>query len=501
MNLTTRPAQAFRAAALIGACLLLTVTNALGRTVFPVYGTDKDPRHQDECPGDSYLMGVKGNVGAWLDNISVVCGTFEPDGSTAYSSEFPPRGGSGGGFRSVACAPGEVVTVADFFRTEDYNILGVQLLCSKPKSPVFGAVPRLIGNGDYTGNPPRSICPSGEYAKGLVIGAKNYVTGLSLICDCAPGLAWRERYQDDKVCVPPAERFRQADGTCRSGYVWIGVGPQPNQCVTPAERTAAAAAAAPPPKPTDVFSEDAKDFHGTWRTVARGVTYEVVLRVSGTRVSGVYTAPGASGTITGAVKNYAGMVKLDYVWNSDAGGGSEGYWKVTTDGRLLGGYTVREPGKTKDTYYRWEGSRITRDAGEAAAQAAADRVPTGKTVEQCAVAYQRNEARCLQTPFNYRQVCTAEIMQIFAACQGLAAQAAARGGNQAAGRQAQVILPVEVYDAAGGGGAKTGDLAAGATVTIVAEPGDDWFEVAGDAVPGGRGFVYSGDSYRSLKAK
>ncbi|MEQ1929871.1 MAG: hypothetical protein ABL957_04960 [Parvularculaceae bacterium] len=497
MNLTTSHGRAFRAAALIGACLLLTVTNALGRTVFPVYGTDKDPRHQDECPGDSYLMGVKGNVGAWLDNISVVCGTFEPDGSTAYSSEFPPRGGGGGGFKSTACAPGEVVTVADFFRTEDYNILGVQLLCKKPQSPDFGAVPRLMGNGDYSGNPPRSMCPSGEYAKGLVIGAKNYVTGLSLVCDCAPGLAWRERYQDDKVCVPPTERFRQADGTCRSGYVWIGVGPQPNQCVTPAERTAASAAAAPK-KSADVFSEDAKDFHGTWTTVSRGVTYEVVLRVSGTRVSGVYTSPGRpGGTITGAAKNYAGMVKLDYVWNSDAGGGSEGNWKVTTDGRLLGGFTVREPGKTKPVYYRWEGSRITRDAGEAAALAAADRNPAGKSAEQCAAARQRNEARCLQMPLNYRPVCTAETAGIFAACQGLAAQAAAGGGKQA--RQARVILPVEVYDAAGGAGAKIGDLAAGIIVRIVSGPSDDWFEVAGDAVPNKHGFVYNGESYRSLK--
>ena len=149
-------------------------------------------------------------------------------------------------------------------------------------------------------------------------------------------------------------------------------------------------------------------------------------------------------------------------------------------------------------------------AVQAAAEVAADRDPRGKNAEQCAAARQRNEARCRQFDTPGMLGCNAEAAQLWNACNGLAAQAAAGGAVQApgggqagappaGGRLARVILPVEVFDAANGVGKVTGDLAAGAVVTIVAEPGNDWFEVAGDAVPGGRGFVYSGESYRSLK--
>jgi uncharacterized protein YkwD len=67
------------------------------------------------------------------------------------------------------------------------------------------------------------------------------------------------------------------------------------------------------------------------------------------------------------------------------------------------------------------------------------------------------------------------------------------------GKLARVIKPVEVFDAPGGNGNKIGDLGFGSIVTIAADAGDDWFEVTGNDVPGGRGFVYSGVDYRSLR--
>ena len=60
-------------------------------------------------------------------------------------------------------------------------------------------------------------------------------------------MVWRERFDGDTVCVKPEERYRLADGTCRSGYVWRNSYNGDNVCVTPAQRDASKAAAANKP--------------------------------------------------------------------------------------------------------------------------------------------------------------------------------------------------------------------------------------------------------------
>lgn len=59
-----------------------------------------------------------------------------------------------------------------------------------------------------------------------------------------------------------------------------------------------------------------------------------------------------------------------------------------------------------------------------------------------------------------------------------------------------VLLNVQVYDAPEEN--VIGELNAGDRVTLVGCNADDWCKVRGDKVPTGQGFVYSGDSYRSL---
>jgi len=64
---------------------------------------------------------------------------------------------------------------------------------------------------------------------------------------------------------------------------------------------------------------------------------------------------------------------------------------------------------------------------------------------------------------------------------------------------AKVILGVDVFDAPGGAGNRTGALNADTIVGLVACQADNWCHVNGNNVPNGDGWVYSGPDYRSLE--
>jgi hypothetical protein len=64
---------------------------------------------------------------------------------------------------------------------------------------------------------------------------------------------------------------------------------------------------------------------------------------------------------------------------------------------------------------------------------------------------------------------------------------------------ATVIADVDVYDAPGGNGNVIGALQAGRTVQLLSVCVDNWCNVAGNTVPGGRGWVYDGPDYVSLQ--
>lgn len=57
---------------------------------------------------------------------------------------------------------------------------------------------------------------------------------------------------------------------------------------------------------------------------------------------------------------------------------------------------------------------------------------------------------------------------------------------------------VEVFDAAGGNGNKTGELSAGDRVALAGACRDNWCNVLGPTVPNGNGWVYQGPDYKSL---
>lgn len=81
--------------------------------------------------------------------------------------------------------------------------------------------------------------------------------------------------------------------------------------------------------------------------------------------------------------------------------------------------------------------------------------------------------------------------------QGLVAPAPAPEAAGEAPQVATVVQGVDVYDTPGGSGSQTGSLRAGAKVKVIGCE-DNWCQVQGKKVPGGSGYVYNGDDYRSL---
>jgi len=184
---------------------------------------------------------------------------------------------------------------------------------------------------------------------------------------CKQGEVWRERFNGDTVCVHPDQRWVMEDGSCRPGWEKIGVGPKKDTCGTPEKKAKAEADAvkAEATAAKDMLrSSNPQDFAGSWSTTKKGETIILNLQVNGNEVTGDFASssnPENKGTLTGTIKAVASdngqIVQLRYTSNQPTE--ANGTFWVFTDGKLEGGYTVREAGKAKKTYYKWHGTRAS----------------------------------------------------------------------------------------------------------------------------------------------
>ena len=385
-----RTLSLFSAASLLG--LFIFFVPAEARQAFPANGGHGDASATDECPPGWYVIGFKGRAEGWIDQVSLICARFNADNSIAERRQLPARGGQGGRPMETNCPRGSVVQGVNYLMTKEWR--QVRMIYAECMSLAGGGKSRILfGNTDnlpeekgftmipQTGDDPiplqsPEICGDGDAAIGMQLNYGRHVNAAGLICDelikpkaevaaalCKQGEVWRERTSSDTVCVHPDQRWVMADGSCRQGWVKLGVGPKKDTCGTPEARQKAEAAMAAVEK-DKLRSGNPQDFAGTWNTTRRGENLILTLRVDGTNVTGEFTnpsRPSSNGTLTGTIKTITGddgpIANLKY--NSEQPTVGDGSFYVFTDGRLEGGFTWREPGKAKKTFIRWTGTRAS----------------------------------------------------------------------------------------------------------------------------------------------
>lgn len=168
----------------IALLLILGFTTAASaqRAVFNYYGSQGDAGATDECMApNAVFIGVVGNTGAWLDQITVVCGKLLSDRSVSGSVSLPSRGGAGGAFKSTLCGRDEVITSISPARSKSYQIDKLRITCTNLKR---NSVRFLSFDGAdwYYGRSTQS-CAAGSVATGMTIRYGQHVNGLGLICN------------------------------------------------------------------------------------------------------------------------------------------------------------------------------------------------------------------------------------------------------------------------------------------------------------------------------
>ncbi len=308
--------NSFRLLALSAMLLIGIPVSGHAKTVFPPFGGQGNTETPAICGQGQYVVGFEGRVGSWIDQLKPICATVLAGGKRGNNNyDRDALGGNGGSPSEVNCPDQGFVHQIHVGVTKNGQIGRLVFNCTGiHEGQIFG------GTGySVSGNPDRDYqsqaCPSGEIATGVNVRWGKHVNAVGLICDT--------------LVVPAASQ----------------------------------------PAPEINRSANPTDFQGTWNTTVRQSQFKLVLRVSGMSVTGEYTNPDHpdwSGTITGQLKKYDdnsdGFVRLNYTWDSSQLGQSgEGSWDVTNDGKLIGGFTVKEPGK-KGKYYRWAGTRVSREA-------------------------------------------------------------------------------------------------------------------------------------------
>jgi len=160
-----------------------------------------------ECQKGSYLVGLKGRRGDWVDRIAAVCAPWLPAeqtfGRTSVGSFFGTS--EGGRETSTVCWGSGVRNRAvqswtylfEFLRTTKQYVLSfIQAHCVSlsPSADtgilVFG--PRSAKyqqmQGPYEGPPPNQACPAGEIAVGIHVRAGLFIYAIGLICGPPPSL-------------------------------------------------------------------------------------------------------------------------------------------------------------------------------------------------------------------------------------------------------------------------------------------------------------------------
>jgi hypothetical protein len=177
------------------AILALALQPSAARQEYPAIGGSGDTQAPSECRHGHYVIGFKGRVGDWIDQISFECGALQPDGSLIPDPPGQAFGGNGGSPAEITCPPRSVMNKFLIKSTEDDRMVGaVEALCVDVKS---GAVTDTIRFGGTLPVPTHSIfdvgdkpnhiqnqeCRAGEALTGFQVNYGKHVNALGAICD------------------------------------------------------------------------------------------------------------------------------------------------------------------------------------------------------------------------------------------------------------------------------------------------------------------------------
>lgn len=184
------------------ACGLATSACAQAGTGYsstPVFGGNGGGHFEGYCPRDTYLVGVGGRIGDWIDAIQPICAKWNST-TQAFNPPVtgPLSGGSGGGPATLMCPAGMVVRgwqIARIPARDEVVVKYIRPQCEtfSPQHPLMSQIPGQFGGGG-TAAPAdlmRYKCPERQFANGIYGSSGAYVDNAGLRCEADPSLLGR----------------------------------------------------------------------------------------------------------------------------------------------------------------------------------------------------------------------------------------------------------------------------------------------------------------------
>lgn len=171
----------------------------------PVFGGQGGGSFQAYCPKGTFLVGIAGRTGEWIDAIQPLCAGWYSSrqasgtpfiGGSAEVSEIrytagPATGGGGGGAARLMCPTGMVVRGWEIARTDNTTLVRYvrpQCEAMNPEQPPSASIPGQFGGagvaapGDLMGYK----CPPGQFAVGIYGSSGAYLDNAGLNCEVGP---------------------------------------------------------------------------------------------------------------------------------------------------------------------------------------------------------------------------------------------------------------------------------------------------------------------------
>ncbi|BFU96686.1 MAG: hypothetical protein NTNFB02_34080 [Nitrospira sp.] len=187
--------------------LALLCPDIIIATDLPIYGSLGGQEFRAVCPTGSYLVGLAGRAGGWVDRIAPICAPWLK-GSRIFGSPTVGQffGFSGGGQeRQTACGGGSpdnhaIQSWSIRLRSDNHFVEFITMFCTSLTVPVasnsgrnldFGAKPvdaeEVVTSGPFSNvHPSLQACPAGEVGIGIRGPAGKYVDAIGLICGPLP---------------------------------------------------------------------------------------------------------------------------------------------------------------------------------------------------------------------------------------------------------------------------------------------------------------------------